>query len=218
MWWRRLPSFAQVLTHPRTADTSSCADRPAAEIQCPGSCGGEDELLCASEWQRSSPLWLSCRAAGQEMKLLAALRRARPPPLDAAGDWHDNVVVGGRWGVVGSWLVCWWWYRREKHCRHASRAEAHNMRVAVRARSVSTACCFVATHCLRAPGPASRVLASSLHSCPPSDCCGLFIHPPTDCANSPSVASHLLSPSSMDACKCTPTCMLSAYVHSDSAQ
>lgn len=102
MWWRRLPSFAQVLTHPGTADTSSRADRadrPAAEIQRPGSCGGEDELLCVAEWQRSSPLWLSCRAAGQEMKLLAAMPRARPPPLDAAGGRHENVVAAG-WLVV----------------------------------------------------------------------------------------------------------------------
>lgn len=164
MWWRRLPSFAQVLTHPGTADTSSRADRPAAEIQRPASCGGEDELLCVAEWQRSSPLWLSCRAGGQEMKLLAVLPRARPAPLDAAGGQHENVLGRGSGGGLVGW---WWWWWREMHCRHASRAEEHNMCVAVRARSVSTACCFVATHCLRAPGPASRVLARSLHSCPP---------------------------------------------------
>lgn len=151
------------------ADTSSRTDRPAAESQRPGSCGGEDELLCVAEWQRSSPLWLSCRAAGQEMKLLAALPRARLPPLDAAGDQHENVVAAGGLGWAwGGWLVSGGGGGgEEKHYRNASRAEAHNMRVAVRVRSVSTACCFVATHCLRAPGPASRVLARSLHSCPP---------------------------------------------------
>lgn len=100
MWYRRLPSFGQVWTHPGTADTSSRAERSAAEIHRPGSCGGEDELLCVAEWQRSSPLWLSCGAAGQEMKLLAALPRARPPPRDAAGDRHENVVAAGEEGEV----------------------------------------------------------------------------------------------------------------------
>lgn len=52
------------------------------------------------------------------------------------------------------------------------------MRVAVRSRSASTACCFVATHCLRAPGPASQVLARSLHSCPPPTVAAFLSTPP----------------------------------------
>lgn len=63
------------------------------------------------------------------------------------------------------------------------------MCVSVRPCSVSTACCFDATHCSRAPGPASWVLglytaAPSFPSFPSI----LLSLPPADCANSPSVA------------------------------
>lgn len=53
-----------------------------------GSCGGEDELLYEAEWQRSSSLCLSCRAAGQEMKL-------RLPCL-VHGRHHGTLLVTGR--------------------------------------------------------------------------------------------------------------------------
>lgn len=88
------------LISPRDSRHILRAERSAAEIHRPGSCGGDDELLCVAEWQRSSPLWLSCGAAGQEMKLLTALPRARPPPRDAAGDRHENVVAAGEEGEV----------------------------------------------------------------------------------------------------------------------
>lgn len=47
-WKRRLTSFAQALTHPRTADTSphtEAGKQSATETHSLGSCGGEDELL-----------------------------------------------------------------------------------------------------------------------------------------------------------------------------
>lgn len=47
-WKRWLTSFARVLTHPRTADTSSHTEagkQSAMETHSLGSCGGEDELL-----------------------------------------------------------------------------------------------------------------------------------------------------------------------------
>lgn len=62
------------------------------------------------------------------------------------------------------------------------------MCLSVRLCRLSAACCFDATHCLRAPGTDSRVLVGSLHSCPHLLLCPFLSIPPADFANSHSVA------------------------------
>lgn len=79
--------------------------------------------------------------------------------------------------------------RIEKQDRQTwKQAEEDRMCVSVRPCSVSAACCFDATHCSTAPGPASTGYLLGLYTAAPSFPSVLLSLPPAVCANSPSVA------------------------------